>query len=192
VLPGVPPQLSPPRLPRRPPARSPSAAAVHLHDVLALLALDGAAPVKLAAAPLHQLRLGRAEAPAAAQELAAIHGRECPVALAARCAEDPAPGVPVAEVWAVQQVDQVMSCVGLEVRALGDQELAGNDHHPLELFLEDVAHLAEGRHDLPARVHLAGAQHTVAPCVSLTDAVLGAAVPSAFSPATLTTARPRW
>lgn len=147
----------------RPPPGAPSAAAVHLHPVPALLALDGAAPAKLAAAALHHLGLRGVEAPAAAQELAAIHGRGCPVALSARGTEDPAPGVPVTEIWAGQEVDQVVSCVGLEARALGHQQLAGthplwvNLSRPLELLLQDVAHLAEGGHDPPAGTHLAGA-----------------------------------
>lgn len=148
--------------------RCPSAAAVHLYQVPTLLALDGAAPAKLAAASLHHLRLGRLEAPATAQELTAIHGQGCPVALAARGTKDTALGVPVTEVWAGQQVDQVMSCVGLEARALGHQELAVTDPlgvnlcRPLKFFLEDVAHFAERRHDLPARAYLTGTRHAVA------------------------------
>lgn len=150
------------------PGSLPSAAPVHLHEMPAPLAPDGAAPAALAAAALHHLRPGREEAPAAAQQLAAVRSQRCPVALAAGGAEDPVPRVPVAEVRAGQQVDQVVSRVGLEARALGHQELAGTDplrvnlRCPLKLFLEDAAHLAERRHDLPAGAHLAGARHTMA------------------------------
>lgn len=163
--------FSSPCSPPQPPTAqvcSPSVAAVHLYQVLALLALDGAAPAKFAAASLHHLRLGRLEAPATAQELTAIHGQGCLVALVARGTKDTALGIPVREVWAGQQVDQVMNCVGLEVRALGYQEVAGTNPlgvnlcRPLKFFLEDVAHFPERRHDLPACAYLAGTRHAVA------------------------------
>lgn len=101
-----------------------SAAAVHFHQVPALLALHRAAPAKLAAAPLHHLSLGCAKASPTAQQLTAIHGMGCSVTLASRGAKNSAAGIPVAEVWAGHQVDQVMSCVGFETGALGHQELA--------------------------------------------------------------------
>lgn len=137
---------------------------MHLHRFATLLALDIATPVELAAAPIHHLHLLRLETAAAAHELAAVDGLGRAVALAAhgsqhaRCAR-----VAFAEVRAGLQVDQVLVRVRLELGVAWRQHL-GRAHLALlylsgaiKLLLDDIAHLAEGRHRPPACLHLARA-----------------------------------
>lgn len=137
---------------------------MHLHRFTTLLALNIATPMELAAAPVHHLHLLRLEATAAAHQLAAIDGLGGAVALAAhrsqhaRCA-----WVALAEVWAGLQVDQVLISVRFELGVARRQHL-GRAHLALlhlsgaiKLLLDDIAHLAEGRHGPPACLHFAGA-----------------------------------
>lgn len=144
-----------------------SPAGVHLHHLAALLALDVAAPVELAAAPVHHLHLLGVEAPAAAHELAAVDGLRRLVAVPARRAQHSVFGVVVAEVRAGVQVHQVLVRVRLELGVFGHQDLGGADppllhlRGPVELLLDHVPHLPEGGHGLPARLHLARPRHAV-------------------------------
>lgn len=142
---------------------------MHLHHLAALFALDVAAPVEFAAAPVHHLHLLRVEAAPAAHELAAVDGLRGLVAEAAHRSQHPRrPRVVLAEVGARVQVDQVLVRVRLELRVAWHQG-AGGAHLALlhlggavKLLLDDVADLAEGGHGLPAGLYLARAGHTVA------------------------------
>lgn len=139
---------------------SASAAPVQLHK------MDGAAPAELAAAALCLSSW------AMWQPCRSTAARSRPWPASSGCtgprsAQDALPRVPAAEVRADPQVDQVVSLVGLEETALGQQDVVDTDLlpvnlcYPVRLFLEDIAHVAEGRHDLPAGVHLAGARHAI-------------------------------
>lgn len=92
-----------------------SPACVHLHQPLALSALDEAAPVEPAAAALSQLHLCCMEATAATQQLAAINGLGCLVARAASRAQHTTAHVLLTEVWTGLQVHQVLICMWLEL-----------------------------------------------------------------------------
>ena len=124
--------------------------------------------MELAAAALGQLHLRRVEATAAAQQLAAVDGLGRLVARAAPRAQHAAAHVLLAEVRAGFQVHQVLIRVRLELRVARHQGPGGAHAAGLhlrgavELLLQGVAHLAEGRHGSPARLYLAGARHPVA------------------------------
>lgn len=144
-----------------------SPARVDLHHPMAGFALDRAAPVEFAAAPLHNLHFVRVKAAAAAHQLAAVDGLGGFVALPPTGAQDPVLEVVVTEIGAGVQVDEVLVCVWLELGVFGHQHFGGSNlalfhlRGSVEFLLEDVAHFAEGGHGFPARLELAGARHTV-------------------------------
>ena len=141
-----------------------SPAGVHLHHFAALFALDVAAPVELTAAAVHHLHLLRVEAPATAHQLAAVNGLGGFVAVAAgRSQHARRARVKVTEVRAGLQVDQILICVRFELGVARHQDLGGANlpllhlSGAVELLLDDVAHLPEGWHGLPAGLELTGA-----------------------------------
>lgn len=146
----------------------PSPTSVNLNHLAALFAFDIAAPVELAAAPVHHLHLLRLEAAAAAHQLTAVDGFRGSVTLAAHRAQHARRAwVEVAEVRTGVQVDQVFIGVRLELGVARHQDLGGAHlallhlSGSVKLFLDDVSDFAEGRHGLPAGLHLAGAGHAV-------------------------------
>lgn len=147
-----------------PPSFPPSPASVNLHHLVALFAFDIAAPVELTATPVHHLHFLCLEAAAAAHQLTAINGFRGPVTLAAHRAQHARRAwVVVAKVWTRVQVDQVFIGMRLELGVARHQDFGGAHLALLhlggavKLLFDDVSYFAEGRHGLPAGLHLAGA-----------------------------------
>lgn len=136
-----------------------------LHD-LARLANHFAAPEEPALAVLFDgdLRLG--VTPPAAQKVAAPHAHRVRVALSPSSADGADLAVPLAEVWRLLGVDEVLVGGGLDGVGLRDEGLAvvGDDHleGPLELVLESVPHVPEDRHLPPAGLERARARQSMA------------------------------
>lgn len=135
-----------------------------LYHFATLLAFDVAAPVELTAASVHHLHLLRLETATTAHQLTAINGLRGSVTLAAHSTQHPRRAwVMVAEIRTRVQVDQIFICVRFELGVSRHQDFSGayfallHLSGAVKLLFDDVAHLAEGRHGLPAGLHLAGA-----------------------------------
>lgn len=136
-----------------------------IHDLRALLALDIAAPVKLAMAAFRLHRLKLVVTAAAAHELAAVHALGGLVAQAALRAQRAGALVAHTVVRARVDVDQVLRGRGVEAAVDLDQLAPAVESHggrAVILLLEGIAHLSEVRQLQPARLEATRARHSMA------------------------------
>lgn len=144
----------------------------------AQFALDFAAPVEGASAPLDHSDLLGAMSPPAAHEVAAVYTDGSVIALPAVGALDPESGVSFAESGRRFQVHQVLGSWRLMLRVVRfELEVVAGlfpsrshttriaHHHPrsaVEPVLQVVSDLPKCRKFHPASLHRAGTRHTVA------------------------------
>lgn len=125
--------------------------------------------MKLTAAPVHHLHLLSLEATAAAHQLTAVYGLGGSVTLTAHRAQHTRRAwIIITKIWTWLQVDQVFICVRFELGIARNQDF-GRAHLALlhlggtvKLLLDDVTHLAKGRHGFPTGLYLTGARYAMA------------------------------
>lgn len=136
-----------------------------IHERRAAFALDVAAPVELAVAPLHYLGLVLVITSAAAHQLTPIHALWGLVAKPPHCAQRACALVLQAVVWTLLDVHQVMVRGRVEPTVHLHQLSSRVEFHgygTVILLLQCIAHLAEVGQLQPAGLQAAGTWYSVA------------------------------